>query len=51
MLTHLEKPLSLKQLAQTLKSSSSALSCGFQDLFGLSPMRYLKVRRLQCENF
>lgn len=48
MLAHLEKPLSLKQLAQNLGSSSSALSYGFQDLFGLSPMRYLKVRRLNA---
>ena len=48
MLANLEKPLTLKQLAQTLGSSSSALSYGFQDLFGLSPMRYLKVRRLNA---
>lgn len=48
MLTHLEKPLTLKQLAQNLGSSSSALSYGFQDLFGISPMRYLKVRRLNA---
>ena len=46
MLAHLDNPLTLKQLAQNLGSSSSALSYGFQDLFGLSPMRYLKVRRL-----
>lgn len=48
MLANLEKPLTLKQLAQDLESSSSALSYGFQDLFGLSPMRYLKVRRLNA---
>ncbi|NEP53339.1 MAG: helix-turn-helix transcriptional regulator [Moorea sp. SIO3C2] len=48
ILAHLEKPLTLKQLAQNLGSSSSALSYGFQDLFGLSPMRYLKVRRLNA---
>ncbi|MGD1704714.1 hypothetical protein [Dapis sp. BLCC M229] len=35
-------------LAENLESSSSALSYGFQDLFGLSPMRYLKVRRLHA---
>ncbi|NEP59522.1 MAG: helix-turn-helix transcriptional regulator [Symploca sp. SIO2G7] len=46
MLAHLETPLTLKQLAQNLGSSTSALSYGFQDLFGMSPMRYLKVRRL-----
>ncbi|MDJ0675658.1 MAG: helix-turn-helix domain-containing protein, partial [Calothrix sp. MO_167.B42] len=48
MLAHLEKPLTLKQLAEDLESSSSALSYGFQDLFGISPMRYLKVRRLNA---
>ncbi len=48
MLAHLDKPLTLKQLAQNLESSSSALLYGFQDLFGISPMRYLKVRRLHA---
>ena len=48
MLANLEKPLTLKQLAEDLASSSSALSYGFQDLFSLSPMRYLKVRRLNA---
>jgi len=48
MLTYLGKPLTLKQLAEDLESSSSALSYGFQDLFGMSPMRYLKVRRLNA---
>ncbi|MGD1714119.1 helix-turn-helix domain-containing protein [Dapis sp. BLCC M172] len=48
MLAHLEKPLTLKQLAEDLESSTSALSYGFQDLFGMSPMRYLKVRRLNA---
>ncbi len=48
MLAHLQTPLTLKQLAENLDSSSSALSYGFQDLFGMSPMRYLKVRRLNA---
>ncbi|MEM7063798.1 MAG: helix-turn-helix domain-containing protein [Cyanobacteria bacterium P01_B01_bin.77] len=48
ILEHLEKPLTLKQLAQGLESSSSALSYGFQDAFGISPMRYLKVQRLHA---
>ncbi|MEB3340864.1 helix-turn-helix domain-containing protein [Okeania sp.] len=48
MLAHLEQPLTLKQLAENLESSSSALSYGFQDLFGMSPIRYLKVRRLNA---
>ncbi|EGJ30548.1 AraC-type DNA-binding domain-containing protein [Moorena producens 3L] len=48
MLANMGKPLTLKQLAEDLESSSSALSYGFRDLFGLSPMRYLKVRRLNA---
>ncbi|WP_240038807.1 helix-turn-helix domain-containing protein [Okeania hirsuta] len=48
MLANLEKPLTLKQLAENLGSSSSALLYGFQELFGISPMRYLKVRRLNA---
>ena len=48
ILAHLEKPLTLKQLAENLVCSSRALSFGFKDLFGLSPMRYLKVRRLNA---
>ncbi|MEB3191029.1 MAG: AraC family transcriptional regulator [Snowella sp.] len=48
MLASFEKPLTLKQLAQKLGSSSSALSYGFKELFGMSPMRYLKVRRLNA---
>ncbi|NEQ67207.1 MAG: helix-turn-helix domain-containing protein [Symploca sp. SIO2D2] len=48
MLTNLEKPLTLKQLAQDLESSVPALSNGFKDLFGISPMRYLKVQRLNA---
>ncbi|NEP88054.1 MAG: helix-turn-helix transcriptional regulator [Okeania sp. SIO2C2] len=48
MLASFEEPLTLKQLAQELESSSSALSYGFKELFGMSPMRYLKVRRLNA---
>ncbi|MGD1809729.1 helix-turn-helix transcriptional regulator [Dapis sp. BLCC M126] len=48
MLANLDRPVTLKQLADNLESSSSALSYGFQDLFGMSPMRYLKVRRLNA---
>ncbi|MDJ0517434.1 MAG: AraC family transcriptional regulator [Trichodesmium sp. MO_231.B1] len=48
ILAHLEKPLTLKQLAENLGCSSRALSFGFKDLFGLSPMRYLKVQRLNA---
>ena len=48
IVAHLEKPLTLKELAKRLGSSSSALSYGFKELFGMSPMRYLKVRRLNA---
>ncbi|MDJ0556686.1 MAG: AraC family transcriptional regulator [Microcoleaceae cyanobacterium MO_207.B10] len=48
MSANLEQPLTLKQLSEDLGSSSSALSRGFQELFGMSPMRYLKVRRLNA---
>ncbi|MGD1699614.1 helix-turn-helix domain-containing protein [Dapis sp. BLCC M229] len=48
MLASFEEPLTLRQLAQNLESSSSALSRGFKELFGMSPMRYLKVRRLNA---
>ena len=48
MLANLDRPVTLKQLANNLESSSSALSYGFQDLFGMSPMRYLKARRLNA---
>ncbi|NET80066.1 MULTISPECIES: AraC family transcriptional regulator [Okeania] len=48
MLAHLETPLTLKQLAENLGCSSRALSFGFKDLFGVSPMRYLKIRRLNA---
>ncbi|MBP0021485.1 MAG: helix-turn-helix domain-containing protein [Cyanobacteria bacterium SBLK] len=44
----LEQPLTLKELARRLGSSSSALSYGFKDIFGMSSMRYLKVRRLNA---
>ncbi|WP_202221141.1 helix-turn-helix transcriptional regulator [Okeania sp. KiyG1] len=37
MLATFEEPLTLKQLAHNLESSSSALSRGFKELFGLSP--------------
>ena len=48
MSANLEKPLTLKQLAEDLESSSATLSRAFQELFGMSPMRYLKVRRLNA---
>lgn len=47
MLSHLHQPLTLTQLCKALGTSSRALSYGFQEIFGMSPMAYLKVLRLQ----
>ncbi|MBD2603450.1 helix-turn-helix domain-containing protein [Scytonema hofmannii FACHB-248] len=41
-----DRPLTLKQLCDNLGTSSSTLSYGFQDIFGVSPMSYLKIQRL-----
>ncbi len=41
-----DRPLTLKQLCDELGTSSSNISSRFQDVFGLSPMAYLKIQRL-----
>ncbi|WP_157871808.1 helix-turn-helix domain-containing protein [Gloeothece verrucosa] len=41
-----EQPLTLEQLCNKLETSSSALAYGFQDIFGLSPIAYIKIQRL-----
>jgi AraC family transcriptional regulator, ethanolamine operon transcriptional activator len=46
MQAHLDRPLTLADLCQALGTSSRALSYGFQDIFGMSPMAYLKILRL-----
>ncbi|WP_052050427.1 helix-turn-helix domain-containing protein [Leptolyngbya sp. KIOST-1] len=46
MVAHLDQPLTLADLCQALGTSSRALSYGFQDIFGMSPMAYLKTLRL-----
>lgn len=46
MLAHLDEPLTLAAICKAVKTSKSALSYGFQDIFGLSPMAYLKTVRL-----
>jgi AraC family ethanolamine operon transcriptional activator len=46
MLANLDQPLTLEALCKAVKTSKSALSYGFQDIFGLSPMAYLKTVRL-----
>lgn len=47
MRAHLDQPLTLKELCIALSTSSRALNYGFQDVFDMSPMVYLKVLRLQ----
>jgi AraC family transcriptional regulator, ethanolamine operon transcriptional activator len=46
MLDHLDEPVTLEAICQAVKTSKSALSYGFQEIFGLSPMAYLKTVRL-----
>jgi len=46
MLAHLDQPLTLEAICTAVKTSKSALSYGFHDIFGLSPMAYLKTVRL-----
>ncbi|MDB9536537.1 helix-turn-helix domain-containing protein [Dolichospermum planctonicum CS-1226] len=41
-----DQPLTLQKLCEELETSSSALSCGFQEVFGISPMAYIKIQRL-----
>ena len=41
-----DKPLTLQKLCEELETSSTALSCGFQEVFGISPMAYIKIQRL-----
>jgi AraC family ethanolamine operon transcriptional activator len=47
MQAHIDQPLTLMDLCQALGTSSRALSDGFQEIFGTSPMAYLKMLRLQ----
>lgn len=48
MLAHLEQPITLKDLCGILKTSSRPLNYGFQEMFGTSPMAYLKWLRLHA---
>lgn len=47
MLAHLDQPITLKDLCQALHVSQRPLFYGFQEIFGVSPMEYLKIQRLQ----
>ncbi len=44
---HLETPVTLMSLCQALHSSERPLNYGFKEVFGVSPMAYLKTLRLQ----
>jgi AraC family ethanolamine operon transcriptional activator len=45
---HFERPLTLKDLCLKLKVSRRSIHYAFQDVFGLSPMAYLKQLRLHA---
>ena len=41
-----DKPLTLQKLCEELGTSSTALCSGFEEIFGISPMAYIKIQRL-----
>jgi AraC family ethanolamine operon transcriptional activator len=47
LLANLDQPITLKDLCQALHVSRNPLFSGFREMFGVSPMEYLKVQRLQ----
>lgn len=47
LLAHLDQPITLRDLCQALHTSQRPLFYGFQEVFGVSPMEYLKIQRLQ----
>ncbi|HEY9753065.1 MAG TPA: helix-turn-helix domain-containing protein [Coleofasciculaceae cyanobacterium] len=47
MMAHIEQPLTLKELCQSLHVSARPLFYGFQEVFCVSPMEYLKIQRLR----
>lgn len=46
MMSHFHEPITLKDLCNNLYVSSRSLIYGFQEIFGISPMAYLKILRL-----
>lgn len=48
MRTHLEASITLISLCKALHTSERPLSYGFREVFGVSPMAYLKALRLQA---
>jgi AraC family transcriptional regulator, ethanolamine operon transcriptional activator len=47
MLAHIDQPLTLQEICKALHVSERPLFYGFQEIYGISPMGYLKVQRLQ----
>ena len=47
MRSHMDQALTLTDLCEALGTSTRALCYGFQEMFGISPMAYLKILRLQ----
>ena len=47
MQSHIDQVLTLTDLCEALGTSSRALCYGFQEIFSMSPMSYLKLLRLQ----
>jgi AraC family ethanolamine operon transcriptional activator len=46
MIANIDQPLTLKDLYTAVKTSPRTLSYGVHDLFEMSPMEYLKIKRL-----
>lgn len=45
---NLQRPLSLADICQAVHASRRSLHYGFQDMFGMGPMAFLKVLRLHA---
>lgn len=48
METNLQRPLTLEDICQAVYTSRRSLHYGFQDMFGMGPMAFLKVLRLHA---
>ncbi|MGF1491839.1 MAG: helix-turn-helix domain-containing protein [Microcoleaceae cyanobacterium] len=46
MMANLDQPITLKDLCQELNTNQRSIFYGFQEVFGMSPMAYLKTQRL-----
>ncbi len=48
MVINLQRPLTLADICQTVHASKRSLHYGFQEMFGMGPMAFLKVLRLHA---